>query len=231
MLATLGIQVGAGLLSGIGNLLSGSSQQEEMNKRIQAAQELAAKNLVTQDELADRLHSIDRMFNQRLTSVLNTTAIRSRGIANKGTVGAAAAGQVEGARLEAQDRQIGQAQDTNKQINMSIAQMELQKGSADNIGNFMQGFASGVPLATEALEMFDRAPIGNIAGGAGAAGKALNPGSLGPIPMGNATKFNPFLTSNAQRMSNPMGGQFTPQGMGLQVNNPYQFIGNVFGGL
>lgn len=227
MLATLGIQAGVGLLSGLGNLFSSQSQADEINKRITRAQELAAKNLVTQDEIADRLHSIDRMFNQRLTSVLNTTALRSRGIANKGTVGAAVAGQVEGSRLEAQNTVIGQAKDVNREINMSIANLELQKGSADGLGAFVEGFASGVPLANEGLKMFDR-EIPSLPGKG--AGQALNPGSLGPIPMAGAGSFNPFMQTNVPRMSNPYGGTQL-KGMGLNISAPQtQFMSNVFGG-
>lgn len=228
MLATLGIQAGTGLLSGLANLFSAQSQADAINKRITRAQELAAQGLVDQDEISDRLNSINRMFNQRLTSVLNTTALRSRGIANRGTVGAAAAGQVEGARLQAQDTTVQQAHDVNREIRMNIANLELQRASTDPVGSFVEGFASGIPLANETLKMFDRSPI-NLPN-RGASG-ATNPGTLGPIPMGNAGSFNPFLQTNIPRMSNPMGGPYNPQGMGLNLNIPQMpFISNVFGG-
>lgn len=219
MIASLGIQLGGSLLSGIGNMFSAQSQADAINKRISRAQELAAQNLVSQDEISARLHSIGRMFNQRLTSVLNTTAIRSRGVANRGVVGAAAAGQVEGSRLSAENQTIGEARNVNRQINSQIAQMELGKSSPDSLGSFVQGAASGFMATNQALQMFDRAPMPS----ADQNTSSLNPGAMGPRPMESAGSYNPFLTSNSPKLGGPIP-------TASPFNGQLPFNANVYGG-
>ncbi len=229
-LPLLAMGLGAGL-GAIGNMFSASAQADAINKRITAAQELAARNLVSQDEISDRLSSIDRMFNQRLTSVLNTTAIRSRGFANRGTIGAAAAGQVEGARLTAQDTAITHSQDVNRNIRNQIAQLELGKQDADLVGAAFSGAAAGIPLANEAMKGITFEGVGDNPFGGAQAGQGINPGMTGPQVTGGG--FNPFMQSNAPRLGtfgtqnqvptqNPFGGQ---------TNIPnFNFLPNVTGG-
>ncbi len=205
--------IAGGLFGGISSIFSDASQVNAMNERIRRTQELVADTLVDQDDIQDRLSSIDRMFNQRLTSVLNTTAIRSRGFANRGTIGAAAAGQVEGARLTAQDTAIGKGQDYNRQARLQIAQLELQKGSTDPIGSFVQGATAGVTTGMEVDKFLGREdPIGLTK----PVSQAVNTGQSGNEPMSNAGNFNPNLRGLAPAPVTRLGSGNVPEA--LQFN-------------
>lgn len=181
--------VAGGLLGGLTSFFSGQSEADAINEKIRRAQALAAESLVDSGEISNRLNSIDRMFNQRLTSVLNTTAIRSRGYANQGTIGAAIAGGVEGDRLASKAQTVGQALDTNRGIRQSISQMELGAVSANPVADVVTGITSGVALGNEVTKFVDNlnfnptSPAGN------------NPlgGQSTPQPMASATTQNPYL--------------------------------------
>jgi len=205
-----GIAIG----SGIASIFSNKAQSDAVQEAIKRAKALAAQGLISQDDLADRLNSIDRSFNQRLTSTLNTTAIRSRGLANRGTVGAAVAGNVEGARLSAQENAIGQAQTINTQIRSQIAGIELQGlgTGADPVGSFVEGAAAALPLVNEGAKFLGDRPVGGLPdtppGGAGAGTGTAGPnrsGAGGLVPIENAGNFNPFLRQQGQRFSNAGG--------------------------
>ncbi len=222
VLAIQGAIVG---ISAIGNLFSSASRASEMNKRITRTQELAAEGLISQAQIAQRLRSIDRLFNQRLTSVLNTTAIRSRGFANTGTIGAAAAGQVEGARLSASESVIGQAQDINVGVRRDIANLELGRGETDVAGALIAGGASGTSLAVEAGKSLGREDITSPVGGASEA-----TGAQGPVPIEQAGSFNPFLRgTGTQRLGTSTGGQIPTQSpFGGQLDpGQFDFLPNV----
>lgn len=213
--------IAGGLFGGISSIFSDASQVNAMNERIRRTQELVANTLVDQDQIQDRLASIDRMFNQRLTSVLNTTAIRSRGFANRGTIGAAAAGQVEGARLTAQDTAIQQGQDINRNARLQIAQLELQKGSTDPVGSFIQGATAGVTTGLEIDKFLGREdPIGFNK----PVSQAINTGSTGPQPIGNAGNYNPNLRGLVPKPMTRLGSGQVPEA--LQFN----WLPNVTGG-
>ncbi len=203
--------IAGGLFGGISSIFSDAAAVEAMNEKISRAQALAATGLVDQDEIQDRLASIDRMFNQRLTSVLNTTAIRSRGFANQGTIGAAAAGQVEGARLTAQDTAVARAGDVNRNVRMSIAQMELQKGSSDPVGSFVQGASAGLTTGMEATKFFDRDEMPSIPTSVGQSSN-VNQGQTGGIPMQNAGSYNPYLK---QTQVTRLGSGQLPENYGM----------------
>lgn len=182
---------------------SDSARTKAMNENIRRAQALAAQGLVSQRQLSNRLRSVDRMFNQRLNSVLNTTALRSRGYANQGTIGAAAAGGVEGARLEAQSRIIGESQDVNRQIQMQQAQLELGKQSADPIGSFVSGAVSGASVGIQAEQLAQD----DIQTPGQAPGDSLNPQDSRLQPAGQP--INAGIGSGYQRGSYKTGlGQF-----------------------
>jgi hypothetical protein len=214
--------IAGGLFGGITSLFSEASQAEQMNENIRQAQALMAKGLISSDQLQDRLHSIDRQFNSRLTNVLNTTAIRSRGIANQGTVKAAAAGALEGSRLATEVGIIEQSLSENRGIRQAQASLELQKTNPDMIGAFVEGGVAGATAGAE---------LGRLTGGREL--PALSPSEeggqssvagFGTIPsMSEAGNFNPFLRDNQQRI-----GNLTDPFHKLPTQNP--FIGNVQGG-
>lgn len=181
--------VAGGLLGGITSFFSGQSEADAINEKIRRAQALAAESLVDSGELSNRLNSIDRMFNQRLTSVLNTTAIRSRGYANSGTIGAAIAGGVEGDRLAARAQTIDTAHSQNKQVKQTIAQMELGTATANPVADIVSGVASGVALGNEVSNF-----IGNLNFNPGVGGgESPLKGQTTPQPMANAPSQNPYL--------------------------------------
>lgn len=184
--------IAGGLIGGITSVFAGQSEADAINERIKRAQSLAAESIVDSGEISSRLNSIDRMFNQRLTSVLNTTAIRSRGFANSGTVGAAVAGGVEGDRLAAKSQTLSMAHDSNRQVQNTISQMELGTASANPISDFVTGATSGIALGNEIGKY-----MGNINETTDLTGGGDQPasGQGGPQPMSNLPKSNPFVTN------------------------------------
>lgn len=189
-----------GVVGGLTSMFSAASQADQINENIRAAKALMEKGLISQDELADRLHSIDRQFNSRLTSVMNSAAIRSRGIANMGTVKAAAAGAVEGARMATEMGVVEQSLSENRGIRQAQAQLELGKTDPDMIGSFAEGAAAGVATGME-VEKFISGP-GEIPGLQGLdRDTPTNRSQTGGLtPIGEAGKFNPHL-----RAPNPFG--------------------------
>lgn len=163
----LPVILGAAALGGALSAFSDSARSKEINERIRRAQALAAQGLVSQRDISNRLRSVDRMFNQRLSSVLNITALRTRGFANQGVIGAAAAGGVEGARLEAQSRIVSESQGINRQIRMSQAQMELGTETADPFGSFVSGAVSGAGVGIEASQLGGEIDVPEEAPGTG----------------------------------------------------------------
>lgn len=188
----IGTAIGAGigfLAGGLTSLFSGQSEADEINAKIRRAQAIAAEGLVDSGEISNRLNSIDRMFNQRLTSVLNTTAIRSRGYANQGTIGAAAAGGVEGDRLASKANAISMAQDTNRQVKQTIAQMELGMTEANPMADFVTGATSGVALGLETTKFIDNLNFNPTA----PSGRNPLQGQTTPTPLNQVTTTNPYL--------------------------------------
>lgn len=151
----LPVIIAGAVIGGLANYLSNKSQTDAINENIRRSQALMAEGLIDSEEMAQRLNGIDRMFNQRLTSVLNTTAIRSRGFANTGTIGAAAAGGIEGGRVQARSEAIGQAQESNTRVTRDIAMTELGKQNADPIGSFVGGAVQGASVAMKASAMLE----------------------------------------------------------------------------
>src|SRR3990172_5201922 len=106
-MAFLPLIIGATVVSGIASYFSEQSQQEQMRRQIRRAQNLARESLIEGPDLARRLRDIDRLFNKRLISTLNTTALQTRRFANQSVVGAAVAGnigaQAEESKIQTQD--------------------------------------------------------------------------------------------------------------------------------
>jgi hypothetical protein len=193
--------VAGGLIGGITSMFSAKSQSDQINENLQRAREQLATGLVSSEEIANRLRGIDRQFNARLTSVLNTTAIRSRGIANKGVVGAAVAGSIEGARMATEVGVVEQSLAENRGIRQAQAQLELAKTNPDMIGSFVEGAAAGVTTGMEVSKMVGGREMPSLGdetqpGGATIAG-------FGSMPsMQDAGRYNPFLKDQSPRLGN-----------------------------
>lgn len=150
MLLELGVAVGGGIL----NALSGAAEDREMNKRKQQALALLKENIIDPDELNLMLSNVNRLFNNRLANTLNSTALRSRGVANAGLVKGAAAGAVEGQRfaslMDVQERVF----ESNKQTRSQMANVEAAMGSSHNaLGDFFSGALGAAPIGMELSKM------------------------------------------------------------------------------
>lgn len=207
--------IAGGLVGGLTSMFSGQSEADAINEKIRRAQALAAESLVDNAEISSRLNSIDRMFNQRLTSTLNTTAIRSRGFANSGTIGAAVAGGVEGDRLAAKSQTVNQSLDYNKQVQQSIAQMELGTTTANPVADFVTGATSGIALGMEVEKYMGQTDPTQLPE---TDQQKIERGQTNPRAMTKAGDFNPYLRGQEQGINIGMG-TFNP--MQLQAKNPF----------
>lgn len=138
-----------GVASGLANLFSGQSQAREDRKRRRAATSILEQNLVSENELNSLLNQNTRIFNQSLGSLLNTTAIRSRGIANRGVIGAAVASGLEGQKLQAATTIEQGAREQNRNIRSQIAELQLGGAAEDPIGDFVSGAIPGITSGIE----------------------------------------------------------------------------------
>ena len=207
------ILAGASLASGIASIFSDKATADAANERIRRMQALMAEGLVDSGEIANRLRGVDRMFNQRLNAVLNTTALRSRGFANQGTIGAAVAGGVEGARLEAHSNILDSAYNSNRQTRTQIAMAGLGEQSANPVGAFTEGAAAGAMLGNEiqnTLNIGTPRSFGSGASPGGMAGSPLQQQNVG----GNVGNFGGNVSTGS-----PFGGQ---------VNLPSTMIGREY---
>lgn len=223
----VGTLIGAGIgaaFGGISSIFSDASQSKAMNEAINRAQALAAQGLISNQALSARLHSIDRQFNSRLTSVLNVTAIRSRGIANSGTVGAAVAGALEGSREASKAGVIESSLSENKGIRLAIAQMELGKTQPDAMGAFVEGAVAGGTAGAELGKLATPRELPTLGSEGAQQGVGVQRPQTGPLSMGEAGSFNPFLRDQSPRLGN--------------INDPFAkmptqspFIGNISPGV
>lgn len=151
MLLELGLAVGGGLL----NAFAGDAEREAQEKSKQRALALLEQNITNPQELDAMLRDINRLFNSRLVNTLNTTALRSRGVANSGVLKAAAAGSIESARLGTLADTRFKALESNKQIYGQMAATEASmtpKGSF--LGDLVSGTLTAIPAVVEASKMF-----------------------------------------------------------------------------
>ena len=152
-----GALVGGGiaLLSGIANLFEGSAARKEQEERLKRAREALISSFISNEELGMMLNNTERLFNNRLVGALNTTALRSRGYANREVVGAAVTGTMEGEKIQAISTLQEKAMQYNKGVQKDIASLELQKGdSGSGWGDFFTGMIGGTSTAIEAGKFF-----------------------------------------------------------------------------
>lgn len=179
MLLELGLAVGGGVL----NALSGSAQDREIEKRKQQALALLRENIIDPKELDTMLTDINRLFNSRLVSTLNSTAIRSRGVVNSGVVKGVVAGQIEGARLGTLTETRFKTLQSNQATRAQMANVETTMGPQhDFLGDFASGALTALPTALEGSKYFS-----------GEETKALTNPGIQPI---TDTSMNQITSSN-----------------------------------
>lgn len=151
MFLELGLAVGGGIL----NALAGQEQNAEIEKRKQAAIAALRENIIDPKELDTMLTDINRLFNSRLVNTLNSTAIRSRGVANSGVVKGVVAGQIEGARLGTLSETRFKALESNKQTMNQIANVNASMGRQNSfLGDFASGTLTALPAVLEGSKYF-----------------------------------------------------------------------------
>jgi len=149
------LPVASAVIGGITNILSNDAQAEAEKKRANAALALMDRSIVDDNELASILRKQTRTFNVGLQNTLNTTAIRSRGLANPGVVGAAAGGQIEGAKAMSLATTEEKVRESNSDIRAKQAYIKAS-GTAysDPVGSFTEGAISGGIAGVRAMNLF-----------------------------------------------------------------------------
>jgi len=185
------LALGMGILGGVGNLIAGNEAEQQDRRRRELAISQLREGLIDSGELDQMLRNQDRLFNNRLQSTLNTTAIRTRGLANRGVVGAAAAGAINAQSAQARINTEQAVQRQNIGINQSIARAQLGGPENSPTGNFLSGFLGGAGAGLQAEQMLsDRSFVPGEQPTAGlteqATGPSGNTGNTGGIQ-------NPFL--------------------------------------
>ena len=164
MILELGLAVGGGIL----NALAGAEKDRENEKRKQSALAMLRENIIDPNELDTMLQGINRMFNNRLVSTLNSTALRSKGIVNSGVMKAAAAGNIEGARLGTLSDTRFKVADSNRSTYSQMAGVEVGSGKESSVvGDFFSGALTALPAAMEAGKMFSPSVANTLGAGAG----------------------------------------------------------------
>ena len=140
--------------SGLSNLFSSDAQQQAEQRRINAATQLLSRNIVDDAELSRMLRNQNRMFNVQLQNTLNTTALRSKGIANREVVGAAASGQINAARTSSLANTEERVRESNAQTRAQIASVQAGGQTySDPIGSFIEGAVPGAIAGLQLTQM------------------------------------------------------------------------------
>jgi len=140
------LTVGGALFGGINNLLGASEEQRKNRERADKARQILEQGLIGEGELNLMLNNTERLFNSRLTSTLNSTALRSRGIANANVVSGAVAGAMEADKLRSLSEQRLQVQRNNLDIRNKEAQIEAQVPVTNTAGAFVSGALGGAQM-------------------------------------------------------------------------------------
>lgn len=150
MLLELGLAVGGGIL----NAAAGSAENDQLEKQRQEMLKILGESIIDPAELDHMLANVNKMFNNRLVNTLNSTAIRSRGIANSNVVKGATIGTLEGARLGTLEQTRFSAREANAKTRAAMVGVNLQtmpKGSF--LGDFLEGGLQALPIGMELSKM------------------------------------------------------------------------------
>jgi len=210
--------------SGVASMISESARAEEEAKKRDAANKLLERSIIGEAELGRMLRSQTRMFNAQLQNTINTTAIRSSGIANQGVVGAAAAGQVKAAEGVALAQTEQQVADRNAEIRTKQAMITMGADTAtDPVGSFVSGGISGGIAGAQfgrTLGLLNKLPEDQFA--MPAEGGAANVGSSPVGPLAPETSVEtPYVAGPFDVSQKPTFGLSTTPGQ----MQPEEFTG------
>lgn len=199
---------------GISNLLSGQAQNKQQRENLKRAQQELEQGLITKEQLDRFLQSNKMAFGRQLTSLMNTTAIRTGGIANANVVKAAATAPVVAAEAQSELGIQENAANQNRAIHSQIAQLALNQPVSDPIGDFISGATSGASLGME---------LGKFGKFMGDLNSTTTPTPASPNPTGTPGMDGSSLSFGAEKLQTGMG----QLNAGANVSNPYiDYLGN-----
>jgi hypothetical protein len=197
--------------SGLANMFSSSAEARQQKRNIRSTQGQLYENLIDEDELDKLLRTSERRFNASISSLANTTALRTRGVTNAAVVGAAALAPAYGEKFQAEQNIRQGAEERNTNIRTQIAGLEMGQPSEDPVGSFFSGAIPGLTAGLEFSSYLD-----NLGGLEDDVLEEGLEGTTAPSAPTSSTGFqnpSPFST-----MRKP--------GMGGKVNNRYRdFLG------
>ena len=147
--------IGSALLSGTINALSQSSAASQRNQRISDYVRELERTRITEGEIEARQRDTRRAFNTEIQNTLNTTAARTRGIANAPVVGAAAVAPLLGQSIQAQIDIEQQADQQNQSLDLRIAGARLGQAETNVAGDFAAGAIQGGIAASQISNLID----------------------------------------------------------------------------
>lgn len=194
---SLGITLGTSLFGGAANLIADQQAAQQDAARRRMAIQTLSQNLVGTGQLEKMLQNTSRLFNNRLVSTLNTSAIRSRGTANAGVLGAAITGQMRGAELQTQSGIQNSVLQNNQQIGSQIAQLQAGGANYSGVGSFASGLLTALPTGWELAK--------------------LNNPQLGLKDNTSTNTTNPFI--DKKKITNDMIDNFSPLSKMQQITS------------
>lgn len=158
--------IGGGLIGGIGNLIGSQQRAEAERKKLEKAQELLGRSLIDQGELDTLLSLNTRRFNSNLQNILNTTALRSRGVENSGVLGAAAAGQIAGQSATSEANIRSSVMQHNSSVYDRMASLQAATPTPESpfeefISGGVSGAMAGFEISKTVMNMDKLAGLGN----------------------------------------------------------------------
>jgi hypothetical protein len=180
---SLAFDFGGAILGGIFGSNAEAEEERRQRQKVREAQALVRKGLVSDEELGSRLRDIDRLFNKRLISTLNSTAFGARRLANANVAGASVAGQL-GAQAEATKVQYSTEVDRlNANIYTQLGYLEMQNYTPNYTSGFLESAIPGLFAANE----FQRTLGFLNKGTGGGAGAGIGTGQSGTGGSGQNT--------------------------------------------
>ena len=161
---SIGLTVGSSIIGGILGGSAESEREKKIREQVQRAQALARQGLISKEVLASRLRDIDRLFNKRLISTLNSTAFGGRRFANANVAGASVAGQI-GAQAEAAKTDYRMRTDTlNAGIYQHMANIEAGAPITNQTEAIAGGIFGGAQIGAQLSDIFNKPTIPNPTG-------------------------------------------------------------------
>lgn len=143
------LMISATLGGGAINALAGQSEQDALNKKKARMRALLEEAYITPGEIDNILSNVHRLFNNRLTSTLNSAALTSRTIANNNITKGIVAGSIRGQELTAENSIISSTMQQNQEIDMKLAELESMSTESNFLSDFLGGSISGSMLGMQ----------------------------------------------------------------------------------